>query len=64
MKMTIKEMVSKIKAKEMTSEDLVKSYIKNILDKEGEVNAFLSLSCEEALEKAKEIDEKIKKVKH
>lgn len=61
MKMTIKEMVSKIKAKEMTSEELVKSYIKNILDKEGEVNAFLSLSCDEALEKAKEIDEKIAK---
>ena len=59
MKMTIKEMVEKIKSKEMTSEELVKSYIDKILEKEPEVNAFLSLSCDEALEKAKEIDAKI-----
>lgn len=59
MKMTIKEMVKKIKSKEMTSEELVKSYIDKILEKEPEVNAFLSLSCDEALEKAKEIDTKI-----
>ena len=61
MKMTLKEMVEKIKSKEMTSEELVKSYIENILEKEPKVNAFLSLSCDEALEKAKEIDAKIAK---
>lgn len=59
MKMTIKEMVEKIKSKEMTSEELVKSYVNKILEKEPEVNAFLSLSCDEAIEKAKEIDTKI-----
>ena len=32
MKMTLKEMVEKIKSKEMTSEELVKSYIENILE--------------------------------
>ncbi len=61
MKMTLKEMVEKIKSKEMTSEEIVKSYIENILEKEPKVNAFLSLSCDEALEKAKEIDAKIAK---
>ena len=61
MKMTLKEMVEKIKSKEMTSEELVKFYIENILEKEPKVNAFLSLSCDEALEKAKEIDAKIAK---
>ena len=61
MKMSIKEMVSKIKSQEMTSEELVNSYIEQITEREKDVNAFLTLMCDEAVEKAKQIDEKIKK---
>ncbi|WP_297423894.1 Asp-tRNA(Asn)/Glu-tRNA(Gln) amidotransferase subunit GatA [Clostridium sp.] len=60
MKMNLKEMASKIKTGELTSEALVKSYIDEIIKTEPTVNAFLSLQCDEALAKAKEIDAKIK----
>lgn len=60
MKMNIEEMVKKIKAQELTSEEVVKSYIEEIEKTELIVNAFLTLTCNEALAKAKEIDEKIK----
>lgn len=61
MKMTLKQMVEKIKSGEITSESVVKEYVGKILEKESEVNAFLTLQCDEALEKAKAVDEKIKK---
>jgi len=60
MKMNIEEMVIKIKAGELTSESLVQSYIEEISKTESTVNAFLTLTCEDALAKAKEIDAKIK----
>ena len=60
MKMNIEEMVSKIKTGELTSEALVQSYIEEISKTESTVNAFLTLTCDEALAKAKIIDEKIK----
>jgi aspartyl-tRNA(Asn)/glutamyl-tRNA(Gln) amidotransferase subunit A len=60
MKMNIKEMVDKIKTGELTSVALVQSYIDEIIKTEPTVNAFLSLQCDEALAKAKEIDAKIK----
>jgi len=60
MKMSIEEMVIKIKSGELTSEALVQSYIEEISKTESTVNAFLTLTCDEALVKAKEIDEKIK----
>ena len=60
MKMNIEEMVSKIKTGELTSVALVQSYIEEILKTEPTVNAFLTLTCDEALAKAKEIDAKIK----
>ncbi|NRT34640.1 aspartyl-tRNA(Asn)/glutamyl-tRNA(Gln) amidotransferase subunit A [Clostridium beijerinckii] len=60
MQMNIKEMVEKIKSGELTSEALVQSYIEEITKNEGTINAFLTLTCDEALAKAKEIDAKIK----
>lgn len=59
MSIRIKEMVSKIKSQEITSEELVCSYIDQIKEREKNVNAFLTLMCDEAIEKAKEIDKKI-----
>ena len=60
MQMNIKEMVEKIKSRELTSEALVQSYIEEITKNESTINAFLTLTCEEALAKAKEIDAKVK----
>nr|WP_312292369.1 Asp-tRNA(Asn)/Glu-tRNA(Gln) amidotransferase subunit GatA [Clostridium chromiireducens] len=60
MKMNIKDMVDKVKTGELTSEALVQSYIDEIVKTEPTVNAFLTLTCEEALAKAKEIDSRIK----
>ncbi|AJH00069.1 Asp-tRNA(Asn)/Glu-tRNA(Gln) amidotransferase subunit GatA [Clostridium beijerinckii] len=60
MQMNIKEMVEKIKSGELTSEALVQSYIEEITKNEGTINAFLTLTCDEALAKAKEIDAKVK----
>lgn len=54
-------MVSKIKSQETTSEELVCSYVETIKEREKDVNAFLTLMCDEAIEKAKEVDERIKK---
>lgn len=59
MKLKLKEMVSKIKSRELTSEEVVSSYLKNVLEKEPQVNAFLTIMADEALVKAKEIDKKI-----
>ncbi|MEW9079432.1 Asp-tRNA(Asn)/Glu-tRNA(Gln) amidotransferase subunit GatA [Terrisporobacter glycolicus] len=58
---SIKELVSKIQNKEISCEEVVSYYIKNIKEKEDDINAFISLQKEEALNKAKELDEKIKK---
>ena len=59
MKLTLKEMVSKIKSQELSSEEVVSSYLKNVLEREPQVNAFITLKADDALEKAKEIDKKI-----
>ena len=40
--MSIKEMVSKIKSQEMTSEQIVSSYVKQITEREKDVNAFFN----------------------
>lgn len=58
--MSIKKLVTKIKSSDVKSYDVVKSYIEVIQKKEDKINAFLLLQIDEALEKAKQIDEKIK----
>ncbi len=59
MNLTLKEMVSKIKSRELSSEEVVSSYLKNISEKEQGVNAFLTVMGDDALAKAKEIDKRI-----
>ena len=58
---SIKELVNKIQNKEVSCVDVVTSYIKSINEKEDLINAFLLLQTDKALEKAKELDERIKK---
>ena len=58
---TIKELVNKIQNKEISCEEVVSYYIKNIKEKEESINAFILLQEENALKKARELDEKIAK---
>ena len=59
-KLTVHELQEKLQKDELTSEEIVKAYVDRINDKEKDVNAFVTTLCDEALEKAKEIDEKKK----
>lgn len=54
------EMASKIKNGELTSVQVVKAHLDRIDEKEKDINAFITLTGDEALERAKLIDEKIK----
>ena len=58
---TVHELIDKLESGEITSYELVKSYFDRIQEKDGQVNAYISLMEEEALSKAKEVDEKRKK---
>ncbi|MDH4221799.1 MAG: amidase, partial [Candidatus Bathyarchaeota archaeon] len=57
--LTAKEIVEKIRSKEATAEECVLSVFERIHELEDKVHAFVTLSEEEALKKAKEIDEKV-----
>ncbi|MCC3867011.1 Asp-tRNA(Asn)/Glu-tRNA(Gln) amidotransferase subunit GatA [Terrisporobacter mayombei] len=57
----IKELVNKIQNKEISCEEILTYYIKNIKGKEEDINAFISIQEDKALKKAKELDEKIDK---
>ena len=56
--LTVHELMEKISKKELTSEEITKAYVDRINDKEKYVNAFVTTLCDDALVKAKEIDEK------
>ena len=58
---TVNEISKKLETGEVTSYDLVKSYFDRIKEKDESIKAYVSLMEEEALEKAKNIDEKRKK---
>lgn len=58
--LTIKKAVNAIKSGELKSVDLIQHHLKNISEKDREIGAYLEV-FEDALEKAKEIDEKIAK---
>ena len=51
--------VNAIKSKETTCYKIVQRYLKNISEKNPEINAFVEVFSEEALHKAREIDQKI-----
>ena len=58
--LTVHELMEKLGNNELTSEEITKAYVDRINDKEKDVNAFVTTLCDEALEKAKKIDEKRK----
>ena len=54
--LTAHELIEKLNKKEITSEDIVKSYSKRIEEKEKDVQAFVTVTTDTALEKSKNID--------
>ena len=56
--LTVHELLDKLDKKEITIEDITKSYVDRINEKEKDVQAFVTVLDKEALEKAKEIKER------
>ena len=59
LKMTASELGRKIKAGELTSEEVTRVYLDRISEEDKKYNAYISV-CEDAVEEAKAIDAKIK----
>ena len=56
--LTVHELRDKLAKNEITAEEITKSYIKRIEEKEPEVKAFVNTTLDEALKAAKEADKK------
>ncbi len=56
--LTVHELLEKLDNNEISVEDITKSYVDRINDKEKDVQAFVTISDKEALEKAKQIKER------
>ena len=59
--LTVHELQEKEKNKELTIKDITKAYIDRINEKEKDVQAFITLLTSEAMEQAKDIQNKIEK---
>ena len=57
--LTVHELKDKLSKKELTISEINKAYIERINEKEKDLDAFMTLLTDEALEKAKKIEEKI-----
>ena len=57
--LTVHELKDKLANKELSISEITKAYTDRIKEKEGQVGAFVTTLCDEALEKAKEIEDKI-----
>ena len=57
--LTVHELKEKLDKKELTVSEITKAYVDRINEKESDVKAFVNTLTEEALEKSKEIEEKI-----
>ncbi len=54
---TVHELVEKLEKREVTSEEITRSYFNRIKEKDPEVKAYVSTLEEEAMKKAKQVDE-------
>ena len=54
--LTVHELIEKKKAGELTSEEIVKAYADRIAEKEKDVDAFVTITTDEAIEEAKKKD--------
>ena len=57
--LTVHELQEKLKNKELTVTEITKAYVDRINDKEKDVQAFITILTDEAVEQAKDIQEKI-----
>ncbi|MBP3708462.1 MAG: Asp-tRNA(Asn)/Glu-tRNA(Gln) amidotransferase subunit GatA [Clostridia bacterium] len=57
--LTVHELQEKIASKELTVSEIVKAYSDRIDEKEKDINAFVTILTDDAIAKAKKIDEKI-----
>lgn len=58
-KLTVHELLEKIENKEVTISEITKAYVDQINEKEKDIQAFITPCLEEALEKAKKIEEDV-----
>lgn len=58
--LTVHELKEKLDKKEITYTDVTKAYVNRINEKEKDIEAFVTTLEDEAIQKAKEIEEKIK----
>ncbi len=58
--LTVHELKEKLENKELTITEITKAYIDRINEKEKDVQAFVTTLCDEAQEKAKDIEDKVK----
>ncbi len=54
--LTVHELLEKLDKKEINQEDIIKSYVKRIEDKEKDIQAFVTITEEEALKNAQNVD--------
>ncbi len=59
--LTVHELQEKLKSKELTITDITKAYVNRITEKENDVQAFVTQLTEEAMEQAKDIQNKVEK---
>ena len=57
--LTVHELQEKIKNKELSVSDITKAYVDRINEKEKDVKAFVTTTCEEAINKAEDIEKRI-----
>ena len=60
-KLTVHELCEKLQNKEITITDITKSYVDRIHEKEQEVESFVTVCDEQAIQKASQIQEKVEK---
>ena len=56
--LTVHELKEKLEKKEITAEEITQSYVDRMAEKEKDVKAFVTTTEEQALQNAKEMDEK------
>ena len=57
--LTVHELQDKLAAKELTVSEIAKAYAERIKEKEKDIDAFVTVQADDAVEKAKEIEAKI-----
>ena len=57
--LTVHELKEKLASKEITITEITKAYVERINEKEKDIQAFVTPLCDEAINEAKQIEEKV-----